>query len=189
MYGLFLFPVTETYLQNENGVWYCLSCEFSSTNIGNAKQHVESKHVSAVYNCPYCDKVSPSKKALHMHIKRNHKWRDIDNKHIVFFRCWCCLWWENCQGALDGGRVNLEESGLFGTLQKKATCKSPCRIETFDWLLIPLCPLSHCVFHQRRIEDAWEEKTQRSKFWQYCYNRHVWGHHCQCRGYFERPIK
>ena len=69
-----IFPVIESYLvKNENGVWYCLSCEFSSTNKGNARQHVESKHVSARFNCPHCESWSPSKKALQMHIKRNHK--------------------------------------------------------------------------------------------------------------------
>ena len=63
----------ESHLQQENGIWYCLACSFSSNVKGNARQHVESKHVSASYLCPFCEHVAPSSKARHMHIKRKHK--------------------------------------------------------------------------------------------------------------------
>ena len=59
--------------KDEDGTWRCLSCDFTSKVSSNLVQHIESKHVSVQYNCEFCPKVCPTKKAIQLHITRHHK--------------------------------------------------------------------------------------------------------------------
>ena len=59
--------------KDASGQWKCLYCDYRNINKGNTEQHIETKHISVQYSCDYCDTVCPSKKALHMHKTRRHK--------------------------------------------------------------------------------------------------------------------
>ena len=53
-------------------VWRCSVCGHETTRRANLRVHVEAKHLSAGFNCQYCDKFCPSKNALYTHVSRYH---------------------------------------------------------------------------------------------------------------------
>ena len=59
--------------KGEQGLWICLSCDYTSRNSAHVKHHIESKHLSVEYTCDYCSSTCPTKYALNMHIHRKHK--------------------------------------------------------------------------------------------------------------------
>ena len=59
--------------KDENGLWYCLQCNFSSRKVSHLKAHVESKHVqTGGFTCSVCSKVSVTREALRKHVARLH---------------------------------------------------------------------------------------------------------------------
>ena len=66
--------VSQNLTRDSDGNWRCLNCDFKSAWSTNVKQHIESKHVSGIQlACGFCDKISPTRHALAMHIRRYHK--------------------------------------------------------------------------------------------------------------------
>jgi len=56
------------------GSWNCLYCDFTSAHKHHVKNHCEARHVSSGgVSCQYCGMVSPTRKALAMHISRKHR--------------------------------------------------------------------------------------------------------------------
>ena len=78
MYCKILISVPEdflNYLTKDGGKYYCSLCEYSSSNKTHVKDHIESQHFPNTfsYQCPYCDNVVGTNKALKRHIQRLHK--------------------------------------------------------------------------------------------------------------------
>jgi len=63
----------ENMTKDDSGMWRCLTCSYSSRNNHHVKHHIESKHIAVSYSCSWCTKTCPTKVALSMHVKRNHK--------------------------------------------------------------------------------------------------------------------
>ena len=57
--------------KDENNLWHCTQCGFSSNRSSSTKNHIESKHIeSPGFMCSECDTVCPTRNALTMHIGR-----------------------------------------------------------------------------------------------------------------------
>ena len=55
---------------------YCTICNKFSHQAGqNVRNHVESIHYpnTFVYNCPHCDRIVNTRKALQVHVSKEHK--------------------------------------------------------------------------------------------------------------------
>ena len=65
--------LNESMMRGPDGLWKCLSCDYSAKHTGHVRHHIESKHMSLEYSCLYCNKTCPTKIALSMHVHRNHK--------------------------------------------------------------------------------------------------------------------
>ena len=61
--------------RSESGPFYCQICSYSNKQFGVLKFHVESKHFPNTfsYQCPQCDTVLGTSRALSRHLQRNHK--------------------------------------------------------------------------------------------------------------------
>ena len=56
------------------GLFTCLDCGHSGTNLYNTRRHWEAKHgIPLVFECPHCNKQCPSKNALGSHLSRYHR--------------------------------------------------------------------------------------------------------------------
>ena len=61
-------------MHKSEGLWICISCNWSSNNKQNVYKHVEAKHVTTNgYNCTLCHKFCQSLNALKLHESRYHR--------------------------------------------------------------------------------------------------------------------
>lgn len=64
-------------VRGDHGIWYCVSCPYSSPNKAYLRAHIESKHISSEgFQCSTCEKVCPTRHAMKMHLIR-HKHQHI----------------------------------------------------------------------------------------------------------------
>jgi len=59
--------------KQEDGLWCCTECGYSSKFTTNVRMHVENKHiVSSGFYCPICQLYCPNRKSLSNHTHRKH---------------------------------------------------------------------------------------------------------------------
>ena len=64
--------LVETLYKNQNGVYSCLKCAYTSMQKGHMKGHVE-KHIKGLkYPCNYCGKNASSSQSLRGHLRKYH---------------------------------------------------------------------------------------------------------------------
>ena len=64
--------LVETLYKNQNGVYSCLKCAYTSMQKGHMKGHVE-KHIKGLkYPCNYCGKNASSSQSLSGHLRKYH---------------------------------------------------------------------------------------------------------------------
>ena len=62
----------EKLIERREGRHHCRACEYSSSNTGHLKEHVEIHIEGLSYACQFCDKTFRSKNVLRTHLNRNH---------------------------------------------------------------------------------------------------------------------
>ena len=64
--------MVETLYNNQNGVYSCLKCAYTSMQKSHLKGHVE-KHIKGLkYPCNYCGKNASSSQSLRGHLRKYH---------------------------------------------------------------------------------------------------------------------
>ena len=58
--------------QQAEDKFYCTDCNYESFAKQAMEKHIESKHISPGVICQICHKISPTRHALRMHLKRMH---------------------------------------------------------------------------------------------------------------------
>ena len=62
----------EKLYENQNGVWACLQCAYTSKQRGHLREHVE-KHIEGLeYSCNHCGKISRSSHTFRDHLRKKH---------------------------------------------------------------------------------------------------------------------
>ena len=62
----------EQLMERREGRHHCRACEYSSSNTGHLKEHVEIHIEGLSYACQFCDKTFRSRNVLRNHSNRNH---------------------------------------------------------------------------------------------------------------------
>ena len=61
-------------MEQREGVWACLDCNWESKYKSRTFDHVEAKHIeTGGYSCNFCSKFCPSYSSLKMHKSRYHR--------------------------------------------------------------------------------------------------------------------
>ena len=64
--------MVEKLYENQNGVWACLQCAYTSKQRGHLREHVE-KHIEGLeYSCNHCGKISRSSHTFRDHLRKKH---------------------------------------------------------------------------------------------------------------------
>ena len=64
--------MVEKLYENQNGVWVCLKCAYTSKQRGHLREHVE-KHIEGLeYSCNHCGKISRSSHTFRDHLRKKH---------------------------------------------------------------------------------------------------------------------
>ena len=62
----------EKLYENQNGIWACLQCVYTSKQRGHLREHVE-KHIEGLeYACNHCGKISRSSHTFRDHLRKKH---------------------------------------------------------------------------------------------------------------------
>ena len=64
--------LVEKLYENQNGIWACLQCAYTSKQRGHLREHVE-KHIEGLeYSCNHCGKISRSSHTFRDHLRKKH---------------------------------------------------------------------------------------------------------------------
>ena len=64
--------MVEKLYENQNGIWACLQCAYTSKQRGHLREHVE-KHIEGLeYSCNHCGKISRSSHTFRDHLRKKH---------------------------------------------------------------------------------------------------------------------
>ena len=116
--------------KDASGLWFCLQCDFNSSRRGNVQSHVEAKHViSEGVSCGECGTICPTRKALSMHVYRNHRVVWIKMAKCTFYIDECRTGWIDWALPWSESRWVVAVPLLPVQLASQTSCEEPLRGE------------------------------------------------------------